>query len=361
MLEQVPHSEVNISEIFSEIRKENEKVASLDPLDLNDFFAVTFTNLILNGDIEGLKSVIENVQNSALSNNLEIKAFLRDVGVIMAALRRLDLNYKPSHELEVKLLGYAEIIGEPPRDSVFSYGPRNPKGAAQRMFIGSYEEKLFIASFSEGMNGLDNCLEKLFLCYKTTSYDEMKKLIDDAVVSFDSMVDAIVMVRRKIKPEYFTNEMRPFFDPIEVGGKSYSAPGGAQMPILIIDALMWSKNLKESYLEYVAENLRYLPKNYVSMLNYAKSLESIDKYIILKRNLPGNNDEKLKKVFVVLKKLTDRMISFRGAHFKVATDNFKLRQEGAVGSGGYNPNILEIILNETKNYKDLVLKYENGI
>lgn len=360
MLEQgVKKPEVNISELFSQIRKENEDVSKLDPLNLDEFFHTEFIQLINSNNIDSLKEKLNSCVGFESADNYDIKAYLRDVGMIMAALRKLEPQFKPEVNLENKLLRFAKLVNEPPRDSIFSYGPRNPGESRKRMFIGSEQEQLFIASFSEGMKGLDSCLENLLLCYDTTSFEEMEKHINQAVTSFEMMVDAIVMVRRKIKPEYFTNEMRPFFDPIIIGGESFSAPGGAQMPILIIDVIMWSKSLGKNYLEYVAENFRYIPDDYEKIFGYAKSLESLDKYILSKRNVSGNSDEQMKKVFTALKKMMDRMISFRVPHFKVAEDNFKLRQGGAVGSGGYTPELLVMILDETKKYRELVSKYES--
>ncbi len=39
--------------------------------------------------------------------------------------------------------------------------------------------------------------------------------------------------------------------------------------------------------------------------------------------------------------------SFRVPHLKVAQDNFKLRESSALWSGGYNPDILEHLINLT--------------
>ena len=42
----------------------------------------------------------------------------------------------------------------------------------------------------------------------------------------DAMIESIVDVYRKIDADYFTYVMRPYFEPLTIGGKQYSAAGG---------------------------------------------------------------------------------------------------------------------------------------
>lgn len=360
MLEQrIKIQEVGVAELFENLRSENVAIQGLDPLELDIFFKTLFLEMIRNGDRSGLENLLFIKYSFTPKDSNEAKAFLRDIGMVMAALKRIDNSWEPDIKVQTRLIEVAKTVNEPPRDSVFSYGPRNPAGERRRMFIGSEQEVLFINSFSEGMLGLDICLENLLLCYEESSLEKIAELLERSVGGFDKMVDAIVMVRRKIKPEYFTGEMRPFFDPIVFGGQSFSAPGGAQMPILIIDSIMWAKNLGQAYTEYSDENFRYIPEKYLKIFEFCKKLESIEKYILSKKDHTGNSPESLKKALTALKKLANNMITFRVPHFKVAEDNFKLRPGGAVGSGGYTPEVLALILSETRKYRDIIVQYES--
>lgn len=362
MKEAAPHTEsLSANEIFSTLRNENESVRSIDPLVLDHFFQAEFHSLIEKNDTESLERILSEKSASIPESITEKKAYTRDIGMIMAAIKRLNNSWNPSEEVQERLLLVAAETTESPRDSVFSYGPRNPEGKTRRMFIGSPEEASFIESFTEGMKGLDECLENILAVFEKETYGEIVKALNAATIAFDKMIGAIVAVRRVIKPEYFTDVMRPFFEPLIIGGKSFSAPGGAQMPILILDALTWAKDVDQDYIDYVTENLRYIPQGYHQLLLRSRSLESIESYVLSKKDLSDNANTEPKMVFGQLKRLMDKIVAFRVPHLRVARDNFKLRPEGSVGSGGYKPDMLEIILQQTKDYRDKIAAYESRI
>lgn len=352
-LEYKAESPKSISSLFEEIEKENREVSHSDPIKLNDFFRFDFIRLIQERNILALMNKLEIVTQFDPSNKIEGLSFLRDVGMIMAAIRRLDSSFSPSFEISKKLLYVSEKYGEPPRDSVFSYGPRNGE-QNRRMFLGSEEEKIFIESFELGMKGLDVCLMNLALCFETNDSKKISELLTKAIEGLGSMIKGIVNVRRTITPEYFTDNMRPFFDPILIGNEKWSAPGGAQMPILIVDTILWATESDDVYKIYQKENYRYIPESYMQISSILKKNKPLDEYILGLNNTNGNNTENIKNALQILRNFINRLSAFRTPHLRVAEANFSLRGTNAVGSGGYTPDILKMILQKTKDYSNKI-------
>ena len=69
------------------------------------------------------------------------------------------------------------------------------------------------------------------------------------------MVKSIISVKRTVSPEFFTNDMRPYFESMTVGGKEYTGAGGAQMQLLALDYMLWgSTDESEDYRHFYEEN-----------------------------------------------------------------------------------------------------------
>ncbi|MFW8188674.1 monodechloroaminopyrrolnitrin synthase PrnB family protein, partial [Klebsiella pneumoniae] len=64
---------------------------------------------------------------------------------------------------------------------------------------------------------------------------------------------------RFISPQVFYDELRPFYEPIRVWGQNYLGPGAVEMPLFVLDHVLWGsqsdhpayQEFKETYLPYV--------------------------------------------------------------------------------------------------------------
>ncbi len=257
-------------------------------------------------------------------------AFHRDLGHIAATQQRYAIPIGNNPALFEGLYNVGVAIAEVPRDTVFSYGPRNYV-YAPRSFTTFGFESTFIESFRQGMGGLYRCINHLLV--GMAGKVSLSTAIQAATGEFKNMTTAIVNVHRQITPEQFTHVLRPYFDPIEIDGTSYLAPGGAQMPLILLDMIMKGSKYFDKMQSYSLENVGYMP------LGYRFAFE-----ILLERQICLTNYLKSTEDREAFQGLQNAVLQFRYPHRKVATDNFKLREEEKVGSGGYTPKLLDELI-----------------
>lgn len=61
-----------------------------------------------------------------------------------------------------------------------------------------------------------------------------------------------------------------------------------------------------------------------------------------------------KKSLTALRDFINELIKFRRPHLKVAQDNFALRGDKDVGSGGYKPDVLQNLVLETERTRSIL-------
>jgi hypothetical protein len=213
------------------------------------------------------------------------------------------------------------------------------------------------------MNNLPVCVTGLQILQEMSITDlSYEQVANEVTQYFHSMIESITLVRRKVSPEVFTNILRPYFDPKIIGGKKYFAPGGAQMPICLMDFILWGIEVNEDwYIRYFNESCDYLPNAVRKQISGIYKFGSVK--IQVNRAVEGRNDLSLteRRSIEALEKLLLSMEKFRSPHLKVANDNMKIRPTKSVGSGGYDVQILENLLHHTKdcrNYFKKILKGE---
>jgi hypothetical protein len=249
--------------------------------------------------------------------------------------------------LEHAMVAVGSRLGETPRETVFHYGPWNPSGDRQRMFTGTEEEKTFIHSFKEGMSGLDESINNLLdLQSKSTNDLNFGHTLGVAKAGFQKMIDAMVEVRRKITPDFFSFQMRSYFPVLKLNDQDYQAPGGAQMPVLLVDRILWGADQGDAtYQNYYHDAIKYLPKAYREVAQTIGD-ESIVSKVVNSPTSTGSDSIKQS-----LSSVLTSLLMFRYPHLKTAQENFARRSEGSKGSGGYTPDILEKLIELTSESK----------
>jgi len=340
-------------------------VSGLDPFNLDYCFEAEFASMANMSTPNEMFNFVEKhfsgftLHDLTNLNEVAAMAATRDVSMFCSALAKFGVTMGEIPILETILVQLSSKTREVPADTVFSYGPRNPKGGRRRMFTSTPEEELFIQSFVDGMEGLIivlACLEVLqnmdicdpfYSQYAIEASDGMKK-----------MVNSMVKVRKIITPEIFTYTLRPFFEPKSICGKTYFAPGGAQMPVTMIDLLLWGVGETDKFcLSYWNENFKYLPASYRSKIEIITRGSSIVPSVvhrISKGVKPVMVSNAVASVEALLE-LFDQIMFFRAPHLGVAKANMKIRQQGALGSGGYDSYILQYLITRTKNSKKLLV------
>jgi Domain of unknown function (DUF1864) len=57
-----------------------------------------------------------------------------------------------------------------------------------------------------------------------------------------SMIDSMNLVIKNVKPAFFARELRPYLEAVEVDGRPYLGPAAAQVPMWLVDELLWASD-----------------------------------------------------------------------------------------------------------------------
>lgn len=336
----------------------NKTVAGLDPLGADDFFVVQLPRLNNKENVQGIeraaREIIPELGKLSSLSQVEAMAATRDIAMIASSLVRHGVPVSSVPEVELALLTLSKITGEVPADTVTSYGGRNPHGQRIRTFTGTPEERLFIGSVNDGVRFLVKGLEFLDLAQDSSIFNPLYiELVKTARVKFWPMIVAMTEVYRSITPEFFTNCLRPYFEPKTVGGRRYLAPGGAQMPMILVDLVLWGSREKDiRYRRFWKENLDYLP---VSLQRRAHKIlrfhPLVETALQMSSELSISSSERAIAIrsLVELEEILVAIEKFRNQHLRVAKSNMAIRPPGSLGSGGYNAEILELLISRLRD------------
>jgi monodechloroaminopyrrolnitrin synthase len=346
----------------------DQSVQELDPLSFDQYFVSgEFSCCATALSAEAILSFAERNVNQisfetiAKMGEVPAMAAARDLNMVASAVTRFGIPMHTVPQLESFLILLAEKTREVPTDTVFGYGARNPKGNRRRSFTRTSEEDVFIDSFTEGMNSLTVTLAALETVQTMSlTNGRYSMLVREAMCGFQKMSESILNVRKHISPDFFTHKLRPFFEPKTIRGKTYFAAGGAQMPVTVVDLILWGvEDFDRVYVGYRSENLRYLPRFYQaeveSIFQSPSILQSVS--VELSGGAPIKGNENVQSSLAALKEFADQIIRFRAPHLGVAKANMKIRSAGSVGSGGYDLFILQHLIDRTKKFRSTVIKF----
>ena len=361
---------LQMSGLATRLREEtaiNQVIADADPLGADRTFQ-QLPALNERHDTEGiirtLEQAVANGQNLPEWSFTHCSAAIRDLCVLGASLVRFGrepADYVPGFS-NVLLALSAKIAAHIPRDSFIDYTSRNPANERERTFTSLQQEKIFIDSLRQGMSSLNACLINVITaCIFPLSHQDFAAYFHAATISFQMMIDAIVQVKRGITPEIFTHYIRPFFEPFHVAERAFSAPSGAEMPILNIDQIIWGADCTdELYTTYFRANIIRLPVIYQE-INQAfagqKSLMTMLKSRLLSP-IPLSQTER--SSIQAIHHLLTKMYTFRMPHYKVAEENVILRQlehgeeqQAVKGSSGFGLPETKYVLDQTIKCRQL--------
>jgi hypothetical protein len=325
------------------------EVAKRDPLGI-DLIMAALPDLNANADLRGIREATAYASNILRDQEVvdpsDALAIIRDMDFLTSSLLRHGENpFDHAPELEESLIRTGLVANTVPRGTVFTYAAANPSGERRRSFTGSTEEDVFISAVTRSVVALDDSVDKMGGISPIHTDQQLQGVLADSSDAMDEMVRSIIEVKRVVSPEYFTFNMRPYFESLEIGGKSYTGSGGAQIQLVAIDFMLWGcEDTNPDYLKFFEENLLYLtPTQQKSLEEYLRT--NGDQSIVSLVTDATNYDNDTRQSAVDLLR---KVKKFRYPHRKVAQDNFKLRPDDAVGSGSYKPDILDILIDKTQ-------------
>lgn len=330
--------------------------AALDPLELDPFLLHILPTLNRDGNSDELMHQVRALDLHKIIKTQwsipEAQAILRDLGFIAASVVKHHGVVEDFPGLAFVLCSLAQQIDEVPRDTLFSYTVRNPLQARTRTFTGTEHEQIFRLSVLDGVTASWDCLSHLTATTELELGSEaFNALLQEAVYPLQKMIQATLLVKKTIPTAIFNEEIRPYFPSMSINNAVYFAPSGAQMPILLVDWLLWGVNNQEvTYQDYFQDNLRYLPPELRQIVtSYPHQDSLIARLTKAAIGLPRTsaNVKGFARALSLIEELLVQILQFRFPHLRLAQDSMEQRQGAPVGSGGYTLTMLKELLEHT--------------
>ena len=342
----------NITRWLFMIELDYRKIAELDPLaideDILDLPRLNDKNLPLQLARLGSK-MVANFYTLGVETPEEGYAALRDFDFLASSLDRANVNpFTRVDGLEGAMLDAGNLAKSVPRSTITTYAGANPTDERRRSFTGSQEENVFLDSLKTSFDELEIAFNAVASLGRTQGVGARIKALDASTEAMKTMIKCMVDVKRVIAPAYFTDHIRPFFDPLTIGGAVYAAAGGGQLQLVAVEKMVYSLNGQNRVSDKLfEENFPYFngqQRDRVSSFfekNESSILAQVEEHQL-------EQDDETAITFALLS-LARMIKKFRYPHRKVAMDNFKLRPLGSIGSGSYTPAILSELIDETES------------
>jgi hypothetical protein len=175
------------------------------------------------------------------------------------------------------------------------------------------------------------------------------------------MVDGIVHAKKNVSTQYFSQELRLYFDPIILNDKIYLGPGAVEMPVFVFDHLLWGSDCPDKhYHEFKYTYLPYIQSSMREVFNVFEGKSSLITQVCRSLDADFNYSESMIRSAKALLLIGTRIKSFRMPHKKMADEAYSHQGEEKreKGSGGYSTEILSHIIHLTVSHFN---KLENSI
>ncbi len=284
---------------------------------------------------------------------VEAAAAMRDIGFFLGSLKRH--GHEPTDVvpgLEPVLLDLARTTDLPPRETLLHVTVWNPAAAdAQRSYTGLADEAHLLESVRISMAALEAAIALSVELYDVpVRSPEFALGCDEMAAYLQKMVESIVYAYRYISPQVFYDELRPFYEPIRVAGQSYLGPGAVEMPLFVLEHVLWGsqsdhqayREFKETYLPYV------LPAFRAVYARFADQPALVDR-VLSEVHALGARGEHVEAGLAALDRVFEVLLRFRAPHRNLAERVYEAGRSGpAIGSGGYAPAMLGDLLELTR-------------
>ncbi|MGU3781688.1 monodechloroaminopyrrolnitrin synthase PrnB family protein [Burkholderia metallica] len=290
---------------------------------------------------------------------VEAAAAMRDIGFFLGSLKRHGhepVDVVPG--LEPVLLELARATDLPPRETLLHVTVWNPAAAdAQRSYTGLGDEAHLLESVRISMAALEAAIALTVELYDVPLRSPaFEPGCVELATYLQKMVESIVYAYRFISPQVFYDELRPFYEPIQVGGRSYLGPGAVEMPLFVLEHVLWGaqsdhaayREFKETYLPYVLPAFRAIYARFDGRPALVDRVLGDAQAARVRGEPVGAGLAALERVFEIL-------LHFRAPHLKLAERTYEAGHSGpSIGSGGYAPSMLGDLLTLTRDARSRV-------
>lgn len=291
-------------------------------------------------------------------------AIVRDLGILVASLRRHGVQVSDKAPLvEHVLLALGNRTGMVPRDTVFHYGPGNPRGERERTFTGDDNERMLIEATRIAFPHLEEAVERCVRLSETPILsNSFAEEAEAASIALDGLITSIILTRKSVDPMFFAVHLRPYFEAVRLGENEYAGSAAAPLSVGMIDHLLWSSDCTHvDYRSFQDHNILY---NVPEMKRLYTELMGKPSLVTRFLQTECSDADMRKRNAVALDSILSQIINFRGKHLAVAKSAYSLQNrlkaiwiKGAsnvynIGSAGYGLDTLEMILDLSKESRD---------
>lgn len=345
-----------MNEAYSKIKVEHwlrlsETIALLDPLAFDEKIEILH-RLNKTADTRAIMQLLYNLlphpdQLDRFSYE-DAMAAMRDLGIFIGILKKHGIEpVEVVPELEYVLLVLMVKTDLPPRDTLIHYTICNPEGARMRTYTGLPDERSLIESVKIATPDLWRGIVQLYGIHeRELAGPEFENQCFSLRSKLDAMIQGVVHAKKNVSPAVFANELRFYYDPIKVDyNKSYIGPGAVEMPMFLLDHLLWSSDcmdaaytsFKEGYLPYNLQFVRDMywhTKGKPSLVS--RVAQALDRH-------PGTDTFMAARA---VNELCNGLKSFRRPHKKLAEEAYAHNEDHhrQKGSGGYSTDILQHLI-----------------
>ena len=338
----------------------HEIIASLDPLSADEIMG-RLPALNHSGDVpaivELLTELLARVGDTARFGRLDAVAVMRELGFFLGSLRRHGLQ--PVREipgLEPILERLAHMTDMPPRDTLLHCTVWNPPEPRMRRFTDYRDELCLLESVRRAMRPLESAIHCLQAAYEIPpNTPEFVSLCDVATKGLSHLVKNTLFARSNVSLSIFARELRPYFDSIVVADREYLGPGAVEMPVFLVDHILWSANtelpwlvdFKRRYLPYILPSLRAVYRHF-------ESRPSLIERVLRVAHQTHAESSRWRAGLAALRRVFSVLIQFRAPHTQLAGQAYAVESGGSrdVGSGGYSPDVLREVLECTRQHRN---------
>ncbi|GAA1984916.1 monodechloroaminopyrrolnitrin synthase PrnB family protein [Kitasatospora viridis] len=332
------------------------EVAAADPLRADRLLA-ELPALNARADPRPLGELLAALAGAAdrapLESAAERLAAMRDMGMTLGSLKRHGvepLSAVPAAGPVLRRLGArAEMV---PRDTVLHYGAWNPRGDRQRMYLGAPEEDVLIQSVRLGAVAVERAALGLAeLDGADPGTPEYFRVLRQAVRDFEVLPEQIGVVAGKVAPAgFFMARLRPYFEDVRVGDRSYYGPAAAHVPLHLVDQLLWSSDrVDPAYAELTREMLDYGLPEWSRLHHEREGAESVVTRVV--RALLAAGQEASPQLLLTgrtVAELLRSMVVFRGRHLRLVREAYTVDSPYTTGSAGGAPELVKRVLELTR-------------
>jgi monodechloroaminopyrrolnitrin synthase len=327
---------------LTELKTQAHRAAQLDPYALDTYFAHPRWT-----EPHAVRRALATVRPLPDDPALALAA-LRDIHMLMCALERdRPGRTLPEHPwLEPLLIHLGDVAGHVPCGGNACYGWANPEPPRTRTYTRDPREPVLCWGLGHGESRLDDLLAALAAATAAWPGPKVGDELRRAVDAWAPMVDAVRAMHRHDVADFVGHQLAPWLShSFTIGGRLCRGPTAAQLPVVLIDYLLWGYDVDDpEYREYAAFYIAEQPRARRAVVTTA--LQALGSRSLVTAAVDdGINAEACEALALLLR----RMYGFRRSHRRLADVSLPVRGPGGQswGTGQFDPTVLDRLLAHT--------------